>query len=113
MSKRKYLSIRGLPVPKKGVFKDYTEYSKLLKNYFKSHTICDECQGKGYILSDDIYILDTSEAVNVCYKDIEELDQIKEKKDKKVGAVIKQIIEKILWGRKPCKKCHGEGFIKK
>jgi len=108
----KYLAIRGVPVPKNGKLETYTEYTKILKEFFKHHKICDACKGDGYTIDDNILILDKSDNININYRDIEELQRLKDR-GINLGDKIRQILESVLWERKPCKKCNGSGFVKK
>lgn len=113
MSAKGYLSIRGVPVPKDKQLDDYREYRKLLEEYFKKHKLCPECEGYGYLTSEEVSILDTAKSISIKYEGIKELEEIKETEGIHLGSKVRQIIEEMLWNRKPCTTCHGSGFVKK
>lgn len=113
--KRRYLPIRSVPMFRDGKFisyKSHQKYTDALKSFFKDHKICDQCNGEGFTIDEDILVLEKNEMININYSDIDELIELKES-GINLSDKIKLILEQVWWNRKQCKKCHGSGFIKK
>lgn len=103
-----YISIRGLPIPKRKKLKEKNDYNKITKNFFEKHILCSKCDGRGFTLEEDIEL--QNEVINLRYEGFEALEKIKDNDLIQLGDKMKQILQTELCGRKSCRKCYGSGF---
>jgi excinuclease UvrABC ATPase subunit len=108
VSRRGFISIRN--VPKVGF--SISDYHKLLKSFFETHTTCKECSGRGYSISELDYEKITSSR-SIKYDDIPELCALYDLKDVNLNMKIRDLIETMIFDKSYCKTCHGFGFVKK
>lgn len=90
----------------------YTETREALEEFFKTHKVCGQCKGKGYV--DKKFIkenmnptpmkIDISKS-KYLVKNVEKID--------KFSDVAKDAIYRHLGMRKTCPKCKGEKFLAK
>jgi len=99
------LSIRNLSV-------DYSDARKALDEFFKKHSICPKCNGRGYT--------EDEEALNEVYAQpmrtpigaIDNLVKMREKVDN-ISDIVKDAIYREMKLRKTCTKCKGKKFVNK
>lgn len=111
MATNGWISIRGLPIPKRKRLKRKNDYNKVTEKFFKKHKLCTRCDGRGYTLEEDVKVQD--EVINLKYEGFKDLEKLKENGDVHLGDKMKQILQTEFCGRKPCRKCYGSGFTKK
>ena len=111
MSKPGWLSMRNLPfLEDKSV---NNVYYKKLKEFFKVNTLCPSCEGLGHRVNNDEQYVKGSRVCTVRFHGIPELEELNDQEDVVMSEVIRDILERKLWGRKPCIKCNGSRFVKR
>ena len=113
MARPGWLAIRNLPFLESSKTVSNV-YFRELKEFFKSHTTCPECEGKGYVLtSDDEQYIQKTEVSSIRFQGIKELEELSNDDDVVIGEVIRGILERELWGKESCTNCSGSRFVRR
>ena len=109
MGKQGWLTIRNIPKSKK--FAERNPYYYILKKFFEKNKLCPKCGGIGS--SKKIKKGRVRSEATIRYEGIPELEKLNNMEDVKLTDSMRDILEKIIWGKKFCKLCKGFGFIPK
>ena len=112
MSKPGWLSIRNLPFLKDSNAVSNVYYREL-KNFFKIYTLCSSCDGRGYRMVDEEKFTKGGGVCSIRFQGIPELEELNDMEDVVTAEVIRGILERKLWGKKPCVKCSGSRFVRR
>ncbi len=108
MAKAGWLTIRNVPEPPKASGRN--PYSPHLEKFFKTHKICPVCSGLGYLPGKGGVV---RAETNVRLQGISSLEKLKSNESVPISDVIRELLEFVLCGRRPCTSCHGLRFIPK
>lgn len=111
MARSGWLTMRNVPKVriKKRSISDNEHFNALLW-FFKNHTTCPVCKGKGYSSKTEETEL-LAEAV-VRFQGINELEELSEQGEKMTD-VIREVLEFQAWKKRRCSACKGLRFVKK
>ena len=112
MSKPGWLSIRNLPFLEDNKLVSNV-YFKKLKEFFKKHRLCPSCGGRGYRMTDNKQLTKSDGVSTIRFQGIPELEELNDMEDVITAEVIRDILERKLWGKKPCTKCNSSRFVKR
>lgn len=111
MARSGWLTMRNVPKVriKKHSISDNEHFNALLM-FFKKHTTCPTCGGKGYVSKLDE--METIAEAVVRFQGIHELEELSESGEKMTD-IIRDVLEYQAWKKRRCSTCKGLRFVKK
>lgn len=108
MAKQGWLTIRNVPdVPSQSGENGY--FQQLVK-FFNANCLCPRCKGKGAKQKLDGPI---KAETTVRFAGIEALEQLNEMEDVSITDVIREILQRRCFKKRPCTLCLGSRFVSK
>lgn len=108
MGKQGWLTIRNVPdIPSQPG--ENGHFNQLTK-FFESHCLCPRCKGKGSKQKKDGPL---KPETTIRFGGIEELEKLNGMDGVSMTDIIRDILERRCFTKRPCIMCHGSRFVKK